>query len=163
MAPSTATLNSPIGVIVLTANNIALLSVKIMPPQTPIIARNPHPVLDRALAELTAYFDGRRTQFSLPLVQSATAEGEMLRAGIASIAFGKTLTYGALATQIGSVPRAVGQACKTNPYPIIIPCHRVVSATGPEYYSGGNGPRTKSWLLDFEYAHLPTAEQTRLL
>jgi methylated-DNA-[protein]-cysteine S-methyltransferase len=57
----------------------------------------------------------------------------------------------------------VGQACKSNPFPIIIPCHRVVSASGTEYYSGGNGPRTKTWLIDFEQDHLPPEKRTRLI
>jgi methylated-DNA-[protein]-cysteine S-methyltransferase len=73
-----------------------------------------------------------------------------LRAGIAGVPYGETLTYGALARLIDSAPRAVGQACKRNPFPIIIPCHRVTSASGPEHYSGGAGISTKAWLLDFE-------------
>ena len=73
------------------------------------------------------------------------------------------MTYGELAANCGSVARAVGGACKSNPFPIIIPCHRVTSAAGPEYYSGGDGPRTKTWLLDFEYSNLPEPQRTRLL
>jgi methylated-DNA-[protein]-cysteine S-methyltransferase len=44
----------------------------------------------------------------------------------------------------------VGQACRRNPFPIIIPCHRVTSTSGREFYSGGEGPRTKAWLIAFE-------------
>lgn len=108
------------------------------------------------------WFSGRRKDFSLPLAPAPGEEGERLRAAIASVPYGDTRTYGALAKQAGSVARAIGQACKTNRYPIIIPCHRIVSASGPEYYSAGTGPDTKAWLLDFEADH-SHGIRTRLL
>ena len=101
-------------------------------------------------------FDRQAYTFSPP-------EAARLRAGIAAIPFGETRTYGAVADATGSIARAVGQACKTNAFPIIIPCHRVTSAAGPEYYSAGDGPRTKTWLLDYEYAQLPLEKRTRLI
>jgi methylated-DNA-[protein]-cysteine S-methyltransferase len=67
------------------------------------------------------------------------------------IPFGSTSTYGALADKLGSVPRAVGQACGANPIPIVIPCHRVLGAGGdPGGYSGGAGLATKLALLALE-------------
>jgi methylated-DNA-[protein]-cysteine S-methyltransferase len=160
-APATASLKTPIGAVQMTASDQHLLGVRIGGATT-----NPqadHPILVAALAQLEAWFAGRRHDFDLPLAPLDTAEGEALRAGIASIPYGETLTYGLLGTRIGAGARAVGQACKANPYPIIIPCHRVVSTSGPEYYSGGNGPRTKTWLIDFEYDNLPADRRTRLL
>jgi methylated-DNA-[protein]-cysteine S-methyltransferase len=120
-------------------------------------------VLDEAARQMRDWFAGKRRAFDLPLAPLASDEGARLRAGIAEIPYGETLTYGALGERVGSVARAVGQACKTNPFPIIIPCHRVTSSAGPEYYSGGDGPRTKTWLLDFEYAHLPAERRMRLI
>jgi methylated-DNA-[protein]-cysteine S-methyltransferase len=122
-----------------------------------------HPILAAAITQLDAWFAGRLHDFDLPLSPLDSTEGAALRAAIASIPYGKTMTYGDLAATCGSVARAVGGACKANPFPIIIPCHRVTSAAGPEYYSGGAGARTKSWLLDFEYANLPQNQRTRLL
>jgi methylated-DNA-[protein]-cysteine S-methyltransferase len=122
-----------------------------------------HPLLSTTLNQLEQWFGGKRQEFDLPLMPSTSEEAARLRAAIASVGFGTTLTYGALADQIGSAARAIGQACKTNPFPIIIPCHRIVSASGPEFYSGGAGPKTKTWLLDFEYAKLPDLQKHRLL
>ena len=164
-AIATARMESPIGLITLRADDVALLYVRIGKSNAarPGHIATGHPVLGATLSQLTDWFAGKRWGFDLPFAPLESTEGEALRAGIASIPYGATLTYGALAAQCGSVARAVGQACKTNPYPIIIPCHRVVSTTGPEYYSGGDGPRTKTWLLDFEYANLPPEQRTRLL
>jgi methylated-DNA-[protein]-cysteine S-methyltransferase len=162
-ATATARIESPIGVIALTASDDALTGVRILTRQRREQGPGDHPVLREAFTQIRAYFAGSLQLFDLPLIALGSDEGEKLRCGIAGIAYGTTRTYGALATQLGSVARAVGQACKTNPYPIIIPCHRVVSTAGPEYYSGGDGPRTKSWLIDFEYDHLPPDQRTRLL
>jgi methylated-DNA-[protein]-cysteine S-methyltransferase len=160
---ATASVITPIGLVVLTATQDALISVRIRPQGGQASIPATHPLLTDAARQMHDWFAGKRTDFDIPLIALGSAEGESLRAGIASVAYGETLTYGALADRIGSVPRAVGQACKTNPYPIIIPCHRVVSSAGPEFYSGGAGPRTKSWLLDFEYDHLPADKRNRLL
>lgn len=162
-ATATARIESPIGIIALTATADALTGVRILPRQTGERLIDDHRVLADAAAQMKDYFAGTLRDFAIPLFALDSDEGAHLRAGIAAIPYGETLTYGALATQLGSVARAVGQACKTNAYPIIIPCHRVVSTAGREYYSGGDGPRTKSWLIDFEYEHLPPNRRTRLL
>ncbi len=166
LAIATARFESPIGIIGLTADDQCLCGVRIAGPSiAPRTDRSEtdHPILAEALRQLDEWFAGARLDFDLPLRPLDSEEGAALRSGIASIPFGETMTYGALAQQICSAARAVGQACKTNPFPLIIPCHRVISTTGPEYYSGGGGPRTKTWLLDFEYAHLPPEKRTRLI
>lgn len=164
-ATATARVKSPLGGLLLTADEDYLLGLHI--PRLPDgISRTgdlDHPVLAAAAAQLDAWFKGGLTVFTLPLAPPESPEGTALRAAISSIPYGKTMTYGDLAATCGSVARAVGQACKTNPFPIIVPCHRVTSAAGPEYYSGGGGPRTKTWLLDFEYSNLPADQRTRLL
>lgn len=63
---------------------------------------------------------------------------------------GETVTYGALARTHESAARAIGGVCRTNPFPIVVPCHRVVSAGKTDYYSAGTGPTTKAWLLAHE-------------
>jgi methylated-DNA-[protein]-cysteine S-methyltransferase len=164
---ATAIIESPIGPLKLTADDAHLLGVRIgrFGARATENAQVPtgHPVLGPALEQFRSWFAGERTTFDLPLLPLDSKEGDNLRKGIASIPYGETLTYGALASQVGSVARAVGQVCKTNAYPILIPCHRVVSSAGPEYYSAGDGARTKSWLLDFEYANLPPEKRNRLL
>lgn len=159
---ATARIDTPIGVVAMTADDEALTGVRILPRQRGEMLPD-HPVLTMAAEQMRAWFAGGLTDFDLPLAPLDSEEGRTLRNGIASIPYGETMTYGLLAERTGSVARAVGQACKTNPFPIVIPCHRVVSTSGPEYYSGGDGPRTKTWLLDFEYAHLPPERRTRLI
>lgn len=69
------------------------------------------------------------------------------------IPVGKVMTYGELAIKVGSSARAVGNACRKNPVPVVIPCHRVVSANGPGGYAGatqGTLFNIKCWLLDHE-------------
>jgi methylated-DNA-[protein]-cysteine S-methyltransferase len=160
---ATARIDTPIGVIALWADDAWLTGLRILPNQRGQADAPNHPVLCDAMTQLRDWFGGTRTSFDLPLMPLDTSEGEALRAGIAAIPYGETRTYGAVASRTGSVARAVGQACKTNRFPVIIPCHRVTSASGPEFYSAGDGARTKSWLIDFEYAHLPHDKRTRLL
>lgn len=66
---------------------------------------------------------------------------------------GRTLTYGELARQLGSSPRAVGGACRSNKIPLVIPCHRVVAKAGLGGFMGrtrGAGLVLKQWLLEHE-------------
>ncbi|MDD5461669.1 MAG: methylated-DNA--[protein]-cysteine S-methyltransferase [Methylococcales bacterium] len=77
-------------------------------------------------------------------------------AELCKIPFGQTMTYAALAGKIGSAARAVGNACRDNPYPVIIPCHRIVSASGVGGYcgqTGGDFIAIKNKLLGYEAAH----------
>jgi methylated-DNA-[protein]-cysteine S-methyltransferase len=142
---------TPIGLVELTANDRVLTGVRIDPNDNNAgHIPTGHRLLGAAAEQIRDWFAGNRKAFDLPLAPLATPRGEALRAGIAAIGYGETLTYGQLATQINSAPRAVGQACRRNPFPIIIPCHRVTSTSGQEFYSGGEGPRTKAWLIAFE-------------
>jgi methylated-DNA-[protein]-cysteine S-methyltransferase len=160
---ATASLLSPIGLIMLSAQGDDLISVQIDPKGNLEEAPATTPLLQEAVRQMRTYFAQGCQGFDLPLNPLPTERGEALRAAIASVPYGETLTYGALAKKITSAPRAVGQACKRNPFPIIIPCHRITSASGPEHYSGGAGVKTKAWLLDFEQANLPQQQRTRLL
>jgi methylated-DNA-[protein]-cysteine S-methyltransferase len=149
-----AIIATPIGTIRLTSDGSFLTSVSITrdsPIREPSVA-----VLEQAKTEMNQWLAGERTGFSVPLAPSASARSQILRDAIAAINYGETLSYGALARKIGSGARAIGQACARNPFPIIIPCHRVLAAQGKlGAYSGGEGPVTKLWLLDFERKHRP--------
>src|SRR5487761_19683 len=89
--------------------------------------------LDTACKELDEYFTGRRETFDLPL-DWALSSGfrRQVLAATARIPFGGTSTYGQVATEAGSPQafRAAGTALATNPIPIIVPCHRVLPASG---------------------------------
>lgn len=106
----------------------------------------------RAAAEqLEQWFAGERRDFELVLEPAGTPRGAELRDGLIAVGYGDTLSYGALARLLGSSPRAIGQLCARNPYPIVVPCHRILGSGGAlGSYSGGEGPKTKSWLLDHE-------------
>ena len=151
-ATATARIMTPIGIVEMTAEGGALTSVRIDPQAGDEQHDAGNLVLDAAVTQMRAYFARELQDFDLPLRPLTTPRGNALRKGIASVPYGETCTYGALARQIESAPRAVGQACKRNPFPIIIPCHRITTSVGPENYSGGAGIETKAWLNDFEQA-----------
>ncbi len=110
------------------------------------------PVLAQALDELTAYFDGRLTDIRVPIRHGRSGlRGRVLDA-LRAIPFGDTRLYGDLAKEVDGPPQAVGQACGANPVPILIPCHRVLSATGLGGFSAPGGVETKVWLLKHEGA-----------
>jgi methylated-DNA-[protein]-cysteine S-methyltransferase len=104
-----------------------------------------------AAAQLQDYFDGTRLVFDLPLSPRGSAFQTRVWRALCQIPAGESRSYGALAQELGSAARAIGQANGRNPIPILIPCHRVVGAGGAlGGYSGGGGPSTKQWLLDHE-------------
>ena len=109
-------------------------------------------VLARALAELTEYFNGERTDFDLPTVLTRGSDFERaVWAEIAAIPYGETTTYGSIAHAVGEPggAQAVGTACNRNPLPVIVPCHRVIGANGKLVGFGG-GLKRKQWLLQLE-------------
>lgn len=145
-----ARIATPVGVVTIYGDEVAITSVEIEAAAGNPKSGTSSPVRDAA-DQLQAWFAGERTAFHLPLAVARTPRGQMLRDAMIAIGYGETLSYGALAATIGSSPRAIGQACARNPFPIIVPCHRVTNADGSlGSYSAGAGPATKSWLLDFE-------------
>ena len=101
--------------------------------------------------QLTDYFDGRLTDFSLPLAPMGTHFQHRVWAAMCEIPYGEVRSYGDLAKILKTGPRAVGMACARNPLPVLIPCHRVVGANGAlTGYTGGDGLATKDYLLNLE-------------
>lgn len=110
-------------------------------------------IAHRVAAEFRNYFGGAQAGFSIPLVPAATPFQQRVREALRAIPTGQTRSYGELAVQLESGPRAVGNACRRNPLPIVVPCHRVVAASGIGGYAGRTaGPelRRKRWLLQHE-------------
>ena len=83
-----------------------------------------------AARQLRGYLADADYRFSLPLKPAGTEFQRRVWEGISNIPAHKTLTYADLAKSLKNAPRAVGQACGANPYPVIVPCHRVVAANG---------------------------------
>jgi methylated-DNA-[protein]-cysteine S-methyltransferase len=114
------------------------------------------PLLASAKAQLDGYFFCGLRQFELPLAPSGTPFDKQVWQAMLAIPFGRTLTYGEIATALKGTARAVGTACGRNPIPIVIPCHRVMGAGGMlTGYSGGAGVETKHALLALEGVLLP--------
>lgn len=95
--------------------------------------------LFQALARwLADYFDGGRAPCPLPLAPGGTPFQQRVWAALREIPYGTVVTYGDLARNLGSAPRAVGGAVGRNPLSIVIPCHRVVGGGGAlTGYAGG--------------------------
>ena len=108
------------------------------------------PLLRAAREQLFAYFDGALSAFDLRLDPPGTPYQRRVWQALCDIPYGRTQTYTEVAARAGGVARAVGQANRVNPIPILIPCHRVVAAGGFGGYSGGEGLDTKRWLLALE-------------
>ena len=109
------------------------------------------PLLREAARQLEAYFNGALTEFDLPLDPAGSPFRKRVWAAMAEIPYGETATYGSLARRLETAARPVGGACRANPIPIIVPCHRVVGADGKGGgYSGKGGLSTKSFLLGLE-------------
>ena len=107
---------------------------------------------DQLSDELTRYFAGELTQFTVPLAPRGSAFQQRFYQALCAIPYGETRTYGDLAKQLGVTPQAIGQACGANPIPILIPCHRVLAADGLGGYSGAGGIEAKVALLRLEGA-----------
>ncbi len=97
------------------------------------------PALTAASRWLDAYFAGGRPDVAdVPLAPRGTAFQRRVWSALLAIPYGETRTYGELAAELGSSPRAIGTAVGRNPISVIIPCHRVVGADGSlTGYAGG--------------------------
>ncbi len=110
---------------------------------------------ERAVKQICRYLEQPDFRFDLPLAPLGTAFQHRVWKAIAAIPRGEVLTYGQVAKLIESAPRAVGQACGANWFPLVIPCHRVTAAGGLGGFShhddeDGFHLRVKRWLLEHE-------------
>ena len=86
--------------------------------------------------QLDSYFKSSNFEFDLPLILKGTEHQQKVWQALKEIPAGQVLTYGALAKKIGSSARAIGNACRNNPIPIVVPCHRIVAAKDIGGFSG---------------------------
>lgn len=109
------------------------------------------------MRELAEYFRGDRHHFDVPINYNGLSDfSRRVLHSLAEVPYGTVLSYGELASKAGSprAARAVGTVMAANPFPLIIPCHRVINADGsPGNYSAAHGPASKIRLIDFERAH----------
>jgi methylated-DNA-[protein]-cysteine S-methyltransferase len=106
--------------------------------------------------QLADYFELRRSGFDLPLDIAGTPYQQKVWQVISRIPYGQSKAYSEIASKINSGPRAVGNACRHNPIPIIIPCHRVTKKNAIGGYCGSTRDaevQQKDWLLHHEQTH----------
>lgn len=144
------TLQTPVGLLRLTATDTALTGVHLNARGVPDRARATG-VLAETEQQLIAYFGGKLETFDLPIALTGTDFQCEVWTMLRHIPFGVTCSYAELADRIGrpKAVRAVGAANGQNPIPIIIPCHRVIGANGSLTGFGG-GIKMKAWLLRHE-------------
>lgn len=93
-------------------------------------------LLDQAIKQIAQYTESASFTFNLPLAPRGTEFQLKVWSILQSIPAGQVKTYGEIAKMLCSAPRAVGNACRSNPIPLIIPCHRVVSVSGLGGFAG---------------------------
>ena len=119
-----------------------------MPEQTPTDAAT-----RTVVEQLEAYFRDPHRRFTVPLMLAGSVFQRRVWSALQTIPAGTALTYGELARQLDTAARAVGGACRSNPIPILVPCHRVVARQGLGGYAGevgGDSLGIKRWLLQHE-------------
>lgn len=105
-----------------------------------------------AREQISAFFAGALTSFSLPLAPIGSVFQHRVWTALQAIPYGQTRSYGDLARELGSAPRAVGRANATNPICLVIPCHRVIGADG-SLTGFAFGQEVKRQLLTHEATH----------
>ena len=155
------TIDSPIGALRLVASEKGLCALmfhggrgqKLMPGGV-LEHDDDHPLLCKAEKQLKEYFAGKRKQFDVKLDVKGTVFQMKAWKELQKIPYGKTISYGQQAQRMGDAKkaRAAGMANGRNPLSIIVPCHRVIGASG-ELTGFGGGLKIKKYLLDFEQKH----------
>lgn len=149
-----AILVAPFGAIGVRLEGEFLIGLEFLPPGTPLQTSR-QALIKQIGAELDAYYADPAHQFNLLLSPRGTAFRLNVWQALSAIPAGSTRSYGDIARQLGSAPRAVGQAVGDNPIPIIIPCHRVIAANGGlggfMHSRTGYSQDIKRWLLRHEH------------
>ena len=113
-------------------------------------------IILRLQIQIDNYFKSAKTDFTITISLKGTTFQKRVWAALRKIPVGQTRTYGELSKQLHSSPRAVGNACRANPVPLVVPCHRVVARSGIGGFGGETAGRNidcKSWLLAHEERH----------
>jgi methylated-DNA-[protein]-cysteine S-methyltransferase len=144
------TIDTPLGELLLAGDGRALTAVHMEGSPRPGWRRDPD-ALREPEEQLQAYFAGELREFDLPLAPHGTSFQREVWSALREIPYGSTISYAELAAAVGrpDAARAVGAANGRNPIAVVIPCHRVIGASGAlTGYGGGLG--RKRLLLDLE-------------
>jgi len=151
-----AKVSAPFGLLGIRIENGTLAGIVFLPrggrtlgPQSPLA--------DRVCAQIEHYLADPQFSFDLPIAASGTPFQRRVWSRIARIGTGCTRSYGEIARELASSPRAVGQACGANPVPLVVPCHRVLASGGIggfAHHRTGFHLAVKRWLLEHEQGAL---------
>ena len=153
------TLQSPIGNILIRANDFGITEISLAD-NIKVIAPHSNDIVFTAKVQLEEYFKGLRDHFDLPLHLAGYTDFNLrVWNYLMQIPYGKTLSYKAVAEELGDPKsvRAVGAANGSNPIAVVIPCHRVIGSNG-KLVGYAWGIEAKKWLLSHELAHSPVPE-----
>tara|TARA_R110002050_G_scaffold57423_3_gene128909 strand:+ start:64534 stop:65019 length:486 start_codon:yes stop_codon:yes gene_type:complete len=151
---SKTVLITPVGRILLHTSETHLCGVKLLINSHE--AETEHvqsPIAQQTVEQFQSYFIDGQSEWTLPLIERGTVFQKKVWQHLQSIPSGETQTYSEIAQTLETSARAIGNACRTNPFAIVIPCHRVVSKLGFGGYFGkkeGYEIDLKQWLLDHE-------------
>jgi methylated-DNA-[protein]-cysteine S-methyltransferase len=152
-----ARIRTPFATVGVSATDKHVTGIRYLSPSVAALVPRKNSVAHLACVQIQAYLEDPRYVFELPVRMSGTHHRLQVWEAMCRIPVGKTRTYGELAKELGSSPRAVGGACGANPLPIVVPCHRVIAAGGD--IGGFMGRRAegfersiKRWLLEHEGA-----------
>ncbi|MDD5058884.1 MAG: methylated-DNA--[protein]-cysteine S-methyltransferase [Sideroxydans sp.] len=147
-----AIITAPFGKLGIRCTEEVLLGIEFIPADTPALAPR-NALASEVCRQLDEYFADADFCFDLPLKLDGTQHQRKVWQAMQAIPLGQVRSYGDLAKDLNSSPRAVGQACGNNPIPVVIPCHRVVSKAGLGGFmhrADNDALDIKRWLLMHE-------------
>jgi methylated-DNA-[protein]-cysteine S-methyltransferase len=149
VASATQYLESPIGLLKITASQKGIASVIFQDDKTE--NETPSFLTNQCVIQLSEYYLGKRKKFELPLYPEGTPFQQRVWEQLLNIPYAKTISYRQLAVSLGDTKciRAAGTANGKNPIAVIIPCHRIIGSHG-ELIGYAGGLARKKWLLNHE-------------
>ncbi len=154
LTPYDRILKTPFGWIAVRLQDDSVQELALLPAKPPV-DESDDPLAERIMRQLQRYLDTGMWPQNLPLNPRGTVFQHRVWSALLEIPVGQTKTYGELARKLGTSPRAIGGACRANPIPLLIPCHRIVAAGSDGGFAGhGSGywMDIKRWLLQLEAA-----------
>lgn len=144
--------DSPIGKLGVKTSNQQVTGVDFLTKTTPLFHAT-----DKFTTLITnqfhQYFSSKKFEFSLPYTLNGSEFQQQVLKAVATLPYGATFTYSELAAHLNTHPRAIGNACRRNPLPVIIPCHRIIAKGGNGGYAGqmsGELMAIKLWMINHE-------------
>ena len=152
LPPYTSIISSPIGKIGIVLQDNKLIKLTLLPDTDSTLSAQDN-LSQHITDELNHYFHNPQHHFKINFQLHGTPFQQKVWQALQKIPSGKTVSYGTLAQQLQTSPRAIGQGCRTNPILIIVPCHRIIAANHLGGFAGttsGSWMQIKSWLLRHE-------------